>query len=678
MAAVLAGLLLCASFSFCSTQYTLDDSKGLGKKFDGIGAISGGGATSRLLVDYSPNETSEMMDYLFKPHFGASLQILKVEIGGDSQSGEGTEMSHMRNASDEDYNRGYEWGIMVEAKKRNPDIKLYGLPWAFPGWLSMGKGQNPYAYPNVTARYIVNWVEGAKKTHNLTIDFIGIWNERPYDATYVKTLWKELDTRGFEETRIVVADGGWGIAADVLKDSELANAIDVIGAHYPGSKTTAQALETNKTLWASEDYSTYNDLTGGGCWARLINQNYVYGNMTSTIAWNLVAAYYKGPPFFRDGLMTAIHPWSGYYEVESPIWMTAHTTQFTSPGWSYLLHGSGVGELVGGGTYVTLKSSTTNDFTLVIETMTHDHSICIRPKLAPFTVKPQNASFQLKGSLAAKGVHLALYVTHLNFQGGPSTIFQRQADISVAADGQFTIELDVDSVYTLSTTRGQLKGHYPQDHPNVSFPFPYKDAFTYNSSREYPLYFEDQSGVFQLYDITGRAGKVLRQVITEPPIVWVPNANGPVTIIGDHTWVNLSVSVQVQTLSSNQSVFVAARVSSAGVSISKAQGVFFWLTGSGHYAVSSDINGKTVLAQGAAPVSVSPNKWITLSLQVKGASAWGCVNAVQAFALENFPVTSSGWAALGTGSYAYALFDDFSVDPPVSNSNDFCPVVSLP
>ena len=51
MAAVLAGLLLCASFSFCSTQYTLDDSKGLGKKFDGIGAISGGGVN----VKKTPN-----------------------------------------------------------------------------------------------------------------------------------------------------------------------------------------------------------------------------------------------------------------------------------------------------------------------------------------------------------------------------------------------------------------------------------------------------------------------------------------------------------------------------------------------------------------------------------------------------------------------------------------------
>lgn len=33
---------------------------------------------------------------------------------------------------DEDYTRGYEWWLMKEARARNPDIKLYGLPW---GWL---------------------------------------------------------------------------------------------------------------------------------------------------------------------------------------------------------------------------------------------------------------------------------------------------------------------------------------------------------------------------------------------------------------------------------------------------------------------------------------------------------------------------------------------------------------
>lgn len=54
------------------------------KVFDGIGGLSGGGATTRLLVDYKEPQRSQVLDYLFKPSFGASLQILKVEIGGDS------------------------------------------------------------------------------------------------------------------------------------------------------------------------------------------------------------------------------------------------------------------------------------------------------------------------------------------------------------------------------------------------------------------------------------------------------------------------------------------------------------------------------------------------------------------------------------------------------------------
>ena len=41
----------------------------------------------------------------------------------------------MHSKDDLNYERGYEWWLMVEAKKRNPDILLYGLPWAFPGTL---------------------------------------------------------------------------------------------------------------------------------------------------------------------------------------------------------------------------------------------------------------------------------------------------------------------------------------------------------------------------------------------------------------------------------------------------------------------------------------------------------------------------------------------------------------
>src|SRR5215471_17606808 len=69
---------------------------GAGPAFSGIGAIRGGGGNSRLLIDYvtrHPGHAKQILDYLLKPGYGASLQILKIEIGGDANATDGAELS---------------------------------------------------------------------------------------------------------------------------------------------------------------------------------------------------------------------------------------------------------------------------------------------------------------------------------------------------------------------------------------------------------------------------------------------------------------------------------------------------------------------------------------------------------------------------------------------------------
>ena len=117
--------------------FTIDPSVPGGHRYDGHGALSAG-ASSRLLYDYPEPQRAQILDYLFKPHFGASLDLLKVEIGGDTQSTDGTEASHMHARGDLSCDRGYEWWLLEQAKARNPSIVTYALSWGVPEWVGNG------------------------------------------------------------------------------------------------------------------------------------------------------------------------------------------------------------------------------------------------------------------------------------------------------------------------------------------------------------------------------------------------------------------------------------------------------------------------------------------------------------------------------------------------------------
>lgn len=446
------------------------DKAGIDQQFDGIGGISAG-ASTRLLLDYPKQQQGEILDYLFKPNYGASLQILKVEIGCDAQSTGGSESSHMRTNTTVDAEVGYEWWLFQQAKARNPDIKLYGLPWGFPGWVAndpiTGERNdsawvNQFTHIEQPVRYIIEWVRAAKEKYGLLIDYLGILNESIYNDDYIKLLRQQLDVNGFSNTRLVATDGGTAVCQDMSADPELSKAIDFVGLHYPSdfSGDYRSYCPTGQRVWASEDFSSYNDVNGAACWARLLASHYVRSGITGSHMWSLVGAYYPGFTWFSSGMFTAVQPWTGHYQDIAPVWATAHVTQFTQIGWHYLKNESGSGLLPQGGYYTTIVDSQSDDFTLNIVKISYEHAACVYQydhlPDSEKNVSAEKVIFQLDPSM---GSPTSLALWRSNFQTDPPILFEQQTDVQVV-NGEFSLSVDVGDYYTVSTIRTAKKGNF--------------------------------------------------------------------------------------------------------------------------------------------------------------------------------------------------------------------------
>ncbi len=509
--------------AFSQTKITLNTQQ-KGRTFEGIGALSAG-ASTRLLVDYPKEQQAQILDYLFKPMYGLSLHHLKVEIGGDVNSTCGTEPSHARtreefdNPQKEYFNRGYEWWLMREAKKRNPQIMLDALEWGAPGWIGNGN-----FYSDDNARYIASFINGAKKHHNLIIDYVGIWNETPYNTQWIKTLSKELKKSDLK-TKIVAADEvcSWNIADDLQKDPELKNAIDIVGTHYPdGSSNTAQ--NCGKTLWASEEGATMrNHWDGAKHLIRKFNQGYIKGKMVKQVIWSVVGSYYDILPVPESGLLNARTPWNGDFQTKPVTWTIAHYTQFVQPGWVYLEGANGFLNK-DKSSYVTLCNPKSGDYSMIFETVDDD--------------KDQ----QIEVALDKKLKQSKVYVWKTDIDAS----FVKVATIT-PKNGRFSLKLQKGAIYSLTTTSGQRKAdNKPTTLSNKAFPFPYSDDFESYSTGQQPRYMSDQAGVFEVVNNPTR-GKVLQQTINQRGIEWLYHVNpNPHTFVGDTAWRNYTVEVDIK------------------------------------------------------------------------------------------------------------------------------------
>lgn len=610
VSALLLLLLGSATASGQQTSVVLDG-KSTGRVFDGLGAVSAG-ASSRLLIDYPEPQRSQILDYLFKPGYGAALQRLKVEIGADVNSTDGSEPSHMRTALDHNSSRGYEWWLMVEARKRNPHIILEVLPWGAPRWVSSHSNGKDTLYSSRMVDYVADFIRTAKRDYSLDISYAGIWNEREYDLAYIKELHSRLKADHLP-TRIICCDGNpgegdgqWSIAREILKDPDLADAIYAIGVHYPfwdnGITTTDAARKTGKPLWSSEDqpnggggpFVSRNWPIGGRILAHVYNRNYLEGALTATEIWSPVTSYYDNLAAPNSGLMYANTPWSGHYDVQGTIWATAHTTQFAQPGWQYL--DSASGDLPEKGTYVALRSPDAKDWSVILETIDAKH--------------PQTVSFRLAGGLAATEVHI--------WETNNSRTFEHVADVK-PVDGTLRYTFDPDSLYSLTTTTGQGKGT-AQPPAAKPFPLPYADDFEKNQLGYTAKYLSDQDGAFEVRKCNGRSGHCLEQVIADKPIPW-GSLTDPFTIAGDAGWTDYRVAADVRFLS-QASASVIGRIDSADIfQDDKAQlpsGYLLRVKPDGVWEILSAEYRKPVVTLASGSVAIDRNRWHRLELSFHG------------------------------------------------------------
>ena len=101
------------------------------------------------------------------------------------------------------------------------------------------QAKNPFADPLVTANYTLQWLLGAKREHNLTIDYMGQWNERDAPKPYQQALREA-----------------------VTGSAELGGKTTVLNRlpHYPGTGT--HNADCSSMQWNSSDGQNWVDEEG--------------------------------------------------------------------------------------------------------------------------------------------------------------------------------------------------------------------------------------------------------------------------------------------------------------------------------------------------------------------------------------------------------------------------------
>jgi hypothetical protein len=637
-----------------STHITIDGSKH-GAAFQGIGAVSGGGGNSRLLIDYPPVQRQQILDYLFQPGVGASLQILKLEIGGDAFATDGAEPSVEHSQGKVNCAAGYEFWLAAQAVALNPNIQLYALQWNAPGWVGGGH-QNAWTTADIS--YIIDWLTCASQA-GLTINFIGGWNEHlpdgitPHVVNWFEQLRAALDAHGFTATQIVATDSyphpSPGDIADRLAvNPQLNNAIGVLGYHnlcrYPvlahSCAIPAAARASHKPIWESE-FGALRQGLGAGAMARSLDNAYIEAGATGLITWPLVSSEPAGLAMENRGLVTAAQPWSGQYRLNETTWILAQTTEFTQPGW---LHVHGANAALGGayGSFNTYEAPDSSAWTMVAQT-----------SAAPAA---QVVHLTLAGGLPTSPVHVwstRIYSPH------PADWMAQRKDI-LPVGGAFSYTLQPGYIYTFTTVSAAGKGTWKSPVAKPLAPF---YSAVPDLSNE-PVFLAAQEGAF---DYLPASTTTFEQVAVGMPVFWEPVKPGrfPYAVVGAAGWSDYTVSDSVLFGANTHGAGLIARFEHAkiGSGAERFNGYLFTVFASGSWRLvrNSEHTTAVTLASGKH-AALGATGWVHLALACHGSLLVGSINGkVVVRAHDSTYLT--GDAGISAGSWYRVQYQDLQVTP---------------
>ncbi len=292
---------------------------------------------------------------------------------------------------------------------------------------------------------------------------------------------------------------------------------------------------------------------------------------------------------------------------------------------------------------MSLKSPNNSDYSTIYETSG--------------ATAAQTTNVTVTGGLSTGTVHV--WSTDMG-SSNPADFFVKQADVT-PVNGAYSLTLQPNRIYTVTTTTGQSKGTAASP-AAAPLALPYSDNYDGYANRGMARYTETMQGAYEARACAaGRSGMCLQQVTPIRPINWQDDSDA-YALIGDPSWANYTVSVDVD-MQQAGTVTLLGRANTQSRPQSHQAEYQLRINDTGAWSIAKNNTGAVLstLASGTR-TGLGLNSWHRLSLGFSGNTITAGVDGTTLGTVTDTSYTS-GQAGIGVVGYQTNQFDNLTVTP---------------